>query len=119
MEIRKNVSDLIRAIEAAGNPLNVANVIFNAEILKNAKNMFYSVEIFKLSVTGKYVKSDDNTGVMARIYRTDWEYAEEETFYNNADLEKFVNDELADRMWFYQHEMEYDENTARKYALTY
>ena len=82
----------------------MSKVYFNPAILEKAKQLFYAVY---------------NDGDCVRIYRTDWEYSEEEVFHNNADLEKYVNDEIADRVYFYQHEMNYSESEAEKYALMY
>ena len=82
-------------------------ITFDKSILEKAKRLFYSVTVYTYNSVGNYVKSADNTGAFVRIYRTGWEYSEDENFYNNADLEKYVNDELADRVYFYQHELDY------------
>lgn len=82
----------------------MSKVYFNPAILEKAKQLFYAVY---------------NDGDRVRIYRTDWEYEEAEIFCNNDDLEKYVNDELADRVYFYQHEFEYSKAEAEKAALIY
>jgi len=119
MNARKNYHYLLEDINAAKNPLDVENVVFNADTLEKARNIFYDVTIFKLDSIGNYIESNDNSGVVVRIHCTDWEYSEDENFYNNADLEKYVNDEIADRVYFYQHEMNYSELEAEKLALIY
>lgn len=104
--MRKNCNDLLKDIHAASNPLDIEKVTFSADTLQKARRLFYEANVMDVTPTkGRFEAIDGNSGIYITIFRTDWSYEEPETLYNNDDFEKFVNDEIADRIYFYQHEM--------------
>lgn len=118
--MRKNCNDLLEAIHAAENPLDIEDVIFNADSLQKARRLFYEVNVMgKTPVKGQFEAIDSNSGVYITVYRTDWDYECPETFYNNEDFVKFVNDEIADRVYFYQHEFNYTAEEAEENIYGY
>ena len=78
-------------------------VKFNKDLLKEARKHNATVWVDKLSPDGScFMASSTRTiGVRVRIYESAWDYEEARVFYNNHDLECFINHQIEEeRLWY-------------------
>lgn len=82
---------------------------FDEKLLAKARSLFPLVYVDNLSDDGIMIIGSESAnvaeGFRIRLFYSDWEYEDATIIRSNEELEKIVNDELHDRVWYLQHEL--------------